>query len=137
MSNPIDPNSSTIRLRNCLALYQDFIEMQVQSGSPPSGLERLFAQSIEISPSLWSQVKSGGRSIGEKLARQIESKSKKPARWLDVEHEDTLADPAEAKFLELCKSVWQKSNSAEKSELKRLIKAAAAGLESKVVTRSD
>lgn len=126
MPSPIDPSSSTIRLRNCLSLYQNFVELQVQSGAAPSGLERLFAQSIEISPSLWSQVKSGGRSIGDKLARQIENKSKKPVHWLDTEHEETLPDPSEIAFLNLCKTVWQKSNSSERTEIKRLMKARAA-----------
>jgi hypothetical protein len=35
------------------------------------GLEQAFAASLQISPSLWSQIKSA-RPIGDKLARQIE-----------------------------------------------------------------
>jgi hypothetical protein len=64
-------NITVARRQNALALFQAFAAKALDEGSPPKGLEQAFAATLQISPSLWSQIKSA-RPIGDKLARQIE-----------------------------------------------------------------
>jgi hypothetical protein len=59
------------------------------------GLERRFAERLQIQPSYWSQIKSRSRQIGERLARQFEQLSHKPYGWMDVPH-DASGAPAPA-----------------------------------------
>ena len=91
-------------------------------GTAPKGLEQAFAASLEISPSLWSQIKSS-RPIGDKLARQIEQLASKPKQWLDQEHSEVqLPDAAQERFIELAREVWQQSNAKSKRELMQALK---------------
>ncbi len=91
-------------------------------GISPKGLEQAFAASLEISPSLWSQIKSS-RPIGDKLARQIEQHASKPAQWLDQEHSEVqLPDAAQERFIALAREVWQQSNAKSKRELMQALK---------------
>jgi uncharacterized protein YoxC len=53
------------------ALAQDTAEKAPASGTSRKGLDQSFAATLQISPSMWSQIKSS-RPIGDKLARQIE-----------------------------------------------------------------
>ena len=109
-----------LRLRNLLALHQAFVARMVSQGVAPSGLERAFAGSIEISASLWSQIKSG-RTVGDALARQIESKAGKTAGWLDQVNEETASDPMEEKFIEACRKAWRASDKQGRLALKKTI----------------
>ncbi len=113
-----------LRLRNLMTLHQAFVQLMVSQGAAPSGLERAFAASIEISASLWSQIKAG-RSVGDALAKQIEKKSGKPTGWLDQVHEDTASDPMEEKFVEACRRAWRASDKAGRTALKKIIAEAA------------
>ena len=88
----IDPTAS--RRRNVLALFQTWAESAVAAGAAPKGLEQAFAAHVEISPSMWSQIKSA-RPIGDKLARQIEQHCGKPAGWLDEERAAVGLTPGE------------------------------------------
>lgn len=109
-----------LRLRNLLALHQAFVARMVSQGAAPSGLERAFAASIEISASLWSQIKAG-RTVGDTLAKQIESKTGKAAGWLDQVHEETASDPIEEKFIEACRKAWRASDKQGRLALKKSI----------------
>lgn len=115
--------TSNIRLRNLLSLHQAFAQARVSSGEGLAGLESAFAASLEISLSMWSQIKSG-RTVGDKLARQFESKCSRPAGWLDDEHPETSPDPAEEKFIALCRAAWANADRAGRVELKRMVGAA-------------
>jgi hypothetical protein len=64
-------NTTITRRQNALALFQAYAEKALASGASPKGLEQTFAATLQISPSMWSQIKSS-RPIGDKLARQIE-----------------------------------------------------------------
>ncbi len=112
--------TSNIRLRNLLSLHQAFAQERVSKGDSLAGLEGDFAASLEVSLSMWSQIKSG-RTVGDRLARQFESKGSKPAGWLDQEHPETAPDPAEEKFIELCRSAWANADRNGRAELKRTI----------------
>jgi hypothetical protein len=105
-----------------LALFQRYAESQMAQGTAPKGLEQAFAASLEISPSLWSQIKSS-RPIGDKLARQIEQHAKQTSQWLDQEHEVTPPpDAGEQRFLNLAQQVWRQSNAKGKKQLVQALK---------------
>ncbi len=93
------------------------------TGAPPKGLEQAFAAKVQISPSMWSQIKSS-RPIGDKLARQIEAHCGKPEGWLNEARETSGPTAAEVAFLDLALRAWRASNSAGKRELKLALKEA-------------
>lgn len=77
-----------IRLDNALALFEEFVRHTVKDPDAATlrGLERRFAERLQIQPSYWSQIKSRARQIGERLARQFEQLSHKPYGWMDQPH---------------------------------------------------
>ena len=88
---------ASIRLDNALVLFDEFVHATVKAPDAATlrGLERRFAERLEIQPSYWSQIKSRSRQIGERLARQFEQLSHKPYGWMDVPH-DASGAPAPA-----------------------------------------
>jgi hypothetical protein len=115
-------NITVNRRRNALALFQSHAESAVSGGAAPKGLEQAFAAKLEISPSMWSQIKSA-RPIGDKLARQIERHCGKPAGWLDEEREEAGLTQAEQQFLALALKAWRASGSEGRKALKAQLKA--------------
>jgi len=83
-----------IRLDNALALFEEFLRSTVKDPDVATlrGLERRFAERLQIQPSYWSQIKSRSRQIGERLARQFEQLSHKPYGWMDSPHDGSAAD---------------------------------------------
>lgn len=68
-----------IRLRNLLELasgYKRFAE---------------FCEKIDMSPSYFSQIKSGTKDIGDKIARKVEVRLGIPRGYLDVPHQQVPA----------------------------------------------
>ena len=120
------PNITLARRRNALALFTAYAGHALGSGTPPKGLEQSFAASLQISPSMWSQIKSA-RPIGDKLARQIEVHGAKPTGWLDERRKDAVPAPAEAAFLQLALVAWRNSNRAGRKALRAQLKAIAEG----------
>jgi hypothetical protein len=114
------------RRRNALALFHAYAERALAEGATPKGLEQAFAASLQISPSMWSQIKSA-RSIGDKLARQFEVLSRKPRGWMDENHEAALLTPAEKAFLDLCLRAWRATNSNGRRNLRAYVAAIAGG----------
>ncbi|MBX9964920.1 MAG: hypothetical protein K2Y35_17820 [Burkholderiales bacterium] len=114
-------NITITRRQNALALFQAYIEKALAAGAAPKGLEQSFAATLEISPSMWSQIKSS-RPIGDKLARQIEQHCGKPAGWLDEERADATPTATEKAFLELALKAWRATNSAGRKELRARLK---------------
>ena len=120
-------NITLSRRRNALALFQAFAAKALAGGAPPKGLEQAFAASLQISPSLWSQVKSG-RPIGDKLARQIETLAHRPRGWLDEARDPAVVSPAERAFMDLALAAWRASSRDDRKALrKRLVAAVEAG----------
>lgn len=76
------------RLDNALALFEEFVRTTARHADAATlrGLERRFAERIDIQPSYWSQIKSRSRQIGERLARQFEQRCLKPVGWMDQPH---------------------------------------------------
>jgi len=88
-----------VRLDNALALFEEFVRATARHADAATlrGLERRFAERVQIQPSYWSQIKSRSRQIGERLARQFEHLCHKPSGWMDVPHgagAEPLAAPA-------------------------------------------
>ena len=88
-----------IRLDNALLLFDEFVQAAVKSPDAAAlrGLERRFAERLQIQPSYWSQIKGRSRQIGERLARQFEQLCRKPVGWMDLPHPMPLgASPGRA-----------------------------------------
>jgi hypothetical protein len=77
-----------VRLANALALFEEFVRQTARHADAATlrGLERRFAERLQIQPSYWSQIKSRSRQIGERLARQFEQLCHKPPGWMDAPH---------------------------------------------------
>lgn len=118
-------NITLNRRLNALSLFQEHAEQALAAGAPPKGLEQAFAARLQISPSMWSQIKSS-RPIGDKLARQIESLCGRPAGWLDELRKDTGPTPAETAFLELALAAYRATNSAGRKALREHLKTIVA-----------
>ena len=117
-------NTTVTRRLTALALFQAYAEQALAAGASPKGLEQAFAATLEISPSMWSQIKSS-RPIGDKLARQIERHQGKPAGWLDEAREDTSPTAAEKALMELALAAWRSTNSAGRKALRAHLESVA------------
>jgi hypothetical protein len=121
----VPANITVYRRQNVLSLFQQFAEEQMRAGVPPKGMEQAFALKLQVSPSMWSQIKSS-RPIGDRLARQIESACGWPAGWLDEEHEPQGMSASEQQFLALALNAWRNTNAEGRKRLKLMLKDAAA-----------
>jgi len=117
-------NITITRRQNALALFQGYAEKALAAGASPKGLEQAFAATLEISPSMWSQIKSS-RPIGDKLARQIEQHCGKPVGWLDAARADVGMTKAEKAFLEVALAAWRSTNAAGRRALVGQLKGMA------------
>lgn len=115
-------NLTRTRRQNALALFQQHAERAMAAGAAPKGLEQAFATQLEISPSMWSQVKSS-RPIGDKLARQIERHCSKPGGWLDEARTSEHPSAVERAFLDLALRAWRATNAAGRRALRAHLKA--------------
>jgi len=95
-SAPVD--LAQVRLDNALALFEEFVRATARHADAATlrGLERRFAERVQIQPSYWSQIKSRSRQIGERLARQFEHLCHKPRGWMDVPHSAVVPGAAPA-----------------------------------------
>jgi hypothetical protein len=121
----MDESLARHRRINALALFQAHAERALASGAPPKGLEQAFAAALEISPSMWSQIKSS-RPIGDKLARQIERHCGKPKGWLDAARDSETPSPAERAFLALALAAHRATDAAGRRALRAQLKAIVA-----------
>lgn len=87
-----------VRLDNAMALFDEFVRHTVKDPDAATlrGLERRFAERLQIQPSYWSQIKSRSRQIGERLARQFEQLCHKPPGWMDLPHNTATPSAAPA-----------------------------------------
>ncbi len=113
-----------IRRNNLLQLFSDYVagRMAEAPSQQITGLDREFAVVIQVHNTYFSGMKSGSRTIGDKLARQIETLLAKSRGWLDEQHD--CAKPAElGKFLQLAEKAYLAAPHARK-ELTRLLRDA-------------
>jgi hypothetical protein len=85
-SGPLD--LAQVRLDNAMLLFEEFVRASAKQADAATlrGLERRFAERVQIQPSYWSQIKGRSRQIGERLARQFEHLCHKPRGWMDEPH---------------------------------------------------
>ena len=85
---PGPPDLAQVRLDNAMRLFEEFVRATARHADAATlrGLERRFAERLQIQPSYWSQIKSRSRQIGERLARQFEHLMHKPRGWMDEPH---------------------------------------------------
>lgn len=127
-------NTTLVRRQNVLAIYQDYAKRALAHGLAAKGLEQAFAATLQISPSLWSQLKSS-RPIGDKLARQIERSSKKALGWLDQPHGPPIPSIAEQRFLDLARHAWRAAKHDERKQLQTQLKSFIDALNQTAVTK--
>jgi hypothetical protein len=117
------PNPTLVRRQNALQLFQQFAEGRMRAGEPPKGMEQAFAQALQVSPSMWSQIKSS-RPIGDKLARQIEAACGQAQGWLDEPHDTPGLSPGEQQFLDLALRAFRATNAGGRKQLRLLLRQA-------------
>ncbi|MFO1216788.1 MAG: hypothetical protein U1E89_00220 [Burkholderiaceae bacterium] len=119
-------NITLVRRANVQALFHDHAQRALAAGAAPKGLEQAFAAQLQISPSMWSQIKSA-RPIGDKLARQIERHCGKPAQWLDEPRASDQPSRSERAFMALALAAWRAATTVQRKALREQLEAAAAG----------
>ena len=113
-------NITTTRRSNLKLLFSLYVEAQVAVGADLKGLKQTFAESLQISPSRFSQLLSS-RPVNDQLARQMEALQGHPVGWLDVRHGERVPSPAEESFIQLCRETWATQNAKGKRALKNLV----------------
>ena len=110
------PDRPSVRRANLLRLFSEFVSTRMaQSPSQQiNGLDREFAALLQVHNTYFSGMKSGARTIGAKLARQIEVLCGMEKGWMDEVHgadEALVADKTEKAaelldFLALAEKVY-------------------------------
>lgn len=105
-----------IRRTNLLKLFSQFVASRQaeQPGVSLVGIDKAFSQLIQIDNTYFSRMKTGGRQVSNKLARQIEALTGQPKGWLDEEHE---AQPSKGlkRFLDLAEKAYVASPASRKA----------------------
>lgn len=120
-----------IRRTNLLKLFSEFVaERQIaEPGASLAGMDKSFAEQIQIDNTYFSRMKTGGRQVNNRLARQIESLTKRPSGWLDELHESEETPKGLARFLELAEKAYMASPESRKA-LSQAMKDAINGTKS-------
>jgi hypothetical protein len=117
------PDLAQVRLDNALALFEEFVRMTARHADAATlrGLERRFAERVQIQPSYWSQIKGRSRQIGERLARQFEHLCHKPRGWMDVVHASPAKGGAAAPRAAVPQAAADDDQSAPRDDDERFI----------------
>lgn len=104
-----------IRRANLLRLFSQFVAQRqaAEPGASLVGMDKSFAERIQIDNTYFSRMKSGGRQVSNRLARQIESLTGQPKGWLDEEHE-VESSKGLTRFLELAEKAYLSAPAARK-----------------------
>ncbi len=115
MDSPKLSELPDIRRTNLLQLFSEHVSRRMADAPSEqiSGLDREFAALIQVHNTYFSGMKSGARTIGDKLARQIETLCKKEQGWMDESHGTDQSKPL-AKFLQLAQRAYLASPAARK-----------------------
>lgn len=118
-----------VRRDNLLSLYAAHVA-QAQASDPAaslSGLDKSFAQRIQIANSSFSSYKSGARPIGTRIARQVEALLDLERGWLDQPHDGTkiaTEDKQLKAFLKLAERAYKRSTEVQRAMLTDMLKLA-------------
>ena len=118
----INADVHLVRRENLLRLLREFSQARIARGEPTNGTEKAFAEQLQVSTSLLSQLKSS-RNISDAIAMQIEARCKKPDGWLSVEHTEVVARPApgEEAFLALARAAYRAADRESRIKLRTLL----------------
>jgi len=124
MEISIPADRPEVRRTNLLQLFSEYVAKRMADAPSEqiNGLDREFAALIQVHNTYFSGMKSGARTIGDKLARQIENLCAKEKGWLDEPHEVTRAADL-MKFLQLAEKAFLGAPAARK-ELTRALRDA-------------
>ena len=123
-------NLHVVRRNNLLSLYSEFVASTLQNDPSKSthGLDRDFAALLQIANSSLSSYKTGGRPIGDRIARQIETLAGKASGWLDVDAVQPIDEETELQqFLKLAARAYKRLPSKERPRLFEMLKATLDG----------
>ena len=131
------PDLPAIRRSNLLQLFSDHVAQRMATAPSEqiTGLDREFAAMIQVHNTYFSGMKSGARTIGDKLARQIENLSSKSSGWLDEPHAFEKPDGL-LKFLALAEKVYLAAPASRK-ELARVMRDAMKQRSDKLSSKSS
>ncbi len=115
------PDLAANRRNNVVTLFQRYAEAQMRAGTAPKGLEQAFARLLQVSPSMWSQIKSS-RPIGDKLARQIEAACGQPTGWLDETRAPAGLTSGEQRFLTAALTAWRSTDPDGRRRLRLFVR---------------
>ncbi len=110
-----------VRRANLLLLLREFSQARIASGEPTNGTEKAFAEQLQVSKSLLSQLKTS-RPISDANAKQIEARCRKSAGWLSAirnEHAPRPA-PGEDAFIALARTAYRNANKEKRAQLRAL-----------------
>ena len=118
---PAPVDLPAIRRSNLLNLFSEHVARTMADAPSEqiNGLDREFAALIQVHNTYFSGMKSGARTIGDKLARQIEAQCQKPRNWLDEPH-DVARLAGLAAFLQLAERAYLGVPGARKTMAKTL-----------------
>jgi len=86
---PISPELLSLRRQNALALFVRWRLQEIAHGRV--GGDKAFAEAVGIDNAHWSRIKAG-TPLGPMLARRMERACGVEVGWLDVAHDESLAD---------------------------------------------
>ncbi len=111
------PELHALRRANLARLLQEFAAKKIAAGESAKGIERAFAEQLQVAKSLLSQLKTS-RNISDVMAAQIEARCKVKHGWLSLDH-DGEAKPAvgEAEFLKLARVAFRNQDTVGRQSL--------------------
>jgi hypothetical protein len=106
-----------VRRANLARLLQEFAAKKIAAGDSAKGIERAFAEQLQVAKSLLSQLKTS-RNISDVMAAQIEARCKVKKGWLSIAH-DGQAKLAlgEADFITLARAAYRNQDAAGRQAL--------------------
>ena len=119
-NNNIDLHA--IRRENLLLLLREFSQARIAAGDPTNGTEKAFAEQLQMSKSLLSQLKSS-RNISDAIALQIEKRCKKAAGWFSA-HTSMLAArpaPGEEAFVAKARAAYRAADREGRARLRSVL----------------
>lgn len=115
-AKPSEIEAHVTRRQNLLLLYRQFASERLSFTGDATGTDAAFAQHIQVSPSMLSQIKTH-RPIGSRVARQIEAVLQLEESWLDVERDTPpVITSQQIKFEKLARQLWETGNAKQKRE---------------------
>jgi hypothetical protein len=111
-----------IRRENLLLLLRDFSQARIAAGDPTNGTEKAFAERLQMSKSLLSQLKTS-RNISDAIANQIETRCRKANGWLSLALSPAVSRPApgEDAFVAMARAAYRAADKDGRTKLRAIL----------------